>query len=266
MSAVPKSGLGRGLAAILPTAESSEKEQLSDAERVLHRLVDAGIDQLAGTTTLDLLAYVHLPHDGEPVLFLRTPPLTSLSPTRAYRLFARFDEVVRSGAPAGAFDQDGYRGVFQRTVGTASDGVHVLARLDAVINEAALPALRATVRTYGAICHQYAAGTPGDLVAPRLVVELSDAGTTVQVVADAGRRAGQAMAADPQEAVVRAVLDSAASDLTYRDAREVLLGPARAVLVVLRGADGSPRPGFVVSEDDLLQATATATIRALLGR
>lgn len=261
-----KGGLGRGLAAILPTAESSEKEQLSDVERVLHRLVDAGLDQLADTTKLDLLAYIHLPHGGEPVLLLRTPPLTNLSPTRAYRLFARFDEAVRSGLPEGTFAQDGYAGMFQRTVGTASDGVHVLARLDAVINEAALPALRATVQTYGAICHQYVAGTPDDLVVPRLVVELSDAGTTVQVVAGADRRAGQAMATDPQEAVVRAVLDSAQSDLAYRDAREVLLGSARAVLVVLRAPDGAPRPGFVVSEDDLLQATATAAIRALTGR
>lgn len=265
MSAVPKSGLGRGLAAILPTAESSEKEQLSDDERVLHRLVDAGLDQLAETAKLDLLAYIHLPHGGEPVLFLRTPPLTNLSPTRAYRLFARFDDAVRSGAPEGNFAQDGYTGGFLRTGGAASHGVHVLARLDTVINEAALPALRATVETYGAICHQYVAGTPADLVSPRLVVELNEAGTTVEVAADGGRRAGRAMAADPQEAVVRAVLDAAASDLTYRDAREVLLGPARAVLVVLRGADGSPRPGFVVSEDDLLQATATAAIRAITG-
>jgi hypothetical protein len=266
VSAAPKSGLGRGLAAILPTAESSEKEQLSDQQRVLHSLVDAGLDQLGAAAKLDLLAYLHLPRHDEPVLFLRTPPLATLSATRAYRLFARFAQASRSGANDGTFTQDGIVTVFVRTPGAAADGVHFFGRAESVIEQATLPTLRATAHIYATICNQYAAGTPDDLGTPRLVVEIADAGTTVRIAEGPGHRDGEAKADDPQEAVVRAVLASATSALTYRDAREVLLGTARAVLVVLGAADGTPRPGFVVSEDDLLQATATATMRAITGR
>jgi hypothetical protein len=266
VSAAPRSGLGRGLAAILPTAESSEREQLSDHERVLHSLVDAGLDQLAQTTRLDLLAYLHLPRHDEPVLFLRTPALATLSPTRAYRLFARFSQASRSGANEGTFTQDGTVTVFFRTPGLASDGVHFVGRADAVIDQATLPALRATTQTYAAICNQYTAGVPADVGTPRLVVELAGDATTVHVVAGPDHGEGRATAVDPMEAVVRAVLAASPGGLTFVDAREVLLGTARAVLVVLAAADGTPRPGFVVSEDDLLQATATATRRAVTGR
>lgn len=266
MSAAPKSGLGRGLAAILPTAESSEKDLLSAHERVLHSLVEAGLDQLAAVGRLDLVAYLHLPRHDEPVLFLRKPDLATLSPTRAYRLFARFIQASRAGTNEGTFTQDAMVAVFVRTPGAASDGVHFVGRTDGVIDQADLPALRATTHTFAAICNQYVAGTPHDLVTPRLVIELGDGGTTVHVAPSTGLRAGRSMAADPQEAVVRAVLDAANSSLGYRDAREVLLGDERAVLVVLVAPDGTPRPGFVVSEDDLLQSTATATMRALAGR
>jgi hypothetical protein len=266
VSAAPKSGLGRGLAAILPTAESSEKEQLSADERVLHSLVDAGLDQLASTTKLDLLAYLHLPRFDEPVLFLRKPDLSTLSATRAYRLFARFLQATRSGADEGTFTQDATVTVFLRTPGTTSDGIHFLGRTEGVIDPASLPSLRTTTHTFATICNQYVAGTPTDLTTPRLVVELGDQGTTVHVAPGADIGGGKAMADDPQEAVVRAVLAASNSPLTYRDAREVILGDERAVLVVLSGANGTPHPGFVFSDDDLLQSTAAATMRAITGR
>ena len=101
-----RGGLGRGLAAILPTAEKTEKEQLSGRERVLHSLVDAGLEQLDATAPLDLLAYLHLPRFDEPVLFPRRPALSTMSPTRAYRLFARFVQASRAGSDEGTFTQD----------------------------------------------------------------------------------------------------------------------------------------------------------------
>ena len=265
MSAAPKSGLGRGLAAILPTAESSEKELLTDDERILHSLANAGLDQLASTTKLDLLAYLHMPRFDEPVLFLRKPELSTLSPTRVYRLFARFVQAARSGTLEGTFTQDATVTVFLRTPGTTSDGVHFIGRTNSVIDPSSLPSLRTTTRTFATICNQYVAGTPTDLLTPRLVVELHEAGTTVHVAPGNDLRSGRAMSTDPQEAVVRAVLEASGSKLAYRDAREVILGDERAVLVVLSELDGTPHPGFILSEDDLLQATAAATLRALGG-
>lgn len=266
VSTAPRSGLGRGLAAILPTAESSEKAQLSANERVLHSLVDAGLDQLAAATKLDLLAYLHLPNDDQPVLFLRKPDLATLSPTRTYRLFSRFVHAVRAGALEGTFTQDDTITVFLRSPGTTSTGVHFLGRHGAIIDPSSLPVLRTTTHTFATICNQYVAGTPTDLLTPRLVVELNDRGTTVHVASTGDLGSGRGMSTDPQEAVVRAVLDASGSTLAYRDAREVVLGDERAVLVVLAEDDGRPHPGFVVSDDDLLQSTAAATMRALAGR
>ena len=70
----------------------------------------------------------------------------------------------------------------------------------------------------------------------------------------------RASANDAAEAVVRAVLAATGSTLEFRETRETPINGTRAVLVVLSDERGVPRPGFVVSEDDLLQVTATATL------
>lgn len=251
------------MAAILSTAESSENELLSDNDLILHSLANAGLDQLASTTKLDLLAYLHLPRFNEPVLFLRKPELSMLSPTRVYRLFDRFVQAARSGMLKGTFTEEATVTVFLRTPGTTSDGVHFLGRTNALIDSTAL---RTTTHTFASICNQFVAGMPTDLQTPRLIVELNDEGTTVHVLPGDDLRRGRAVSTDPQEAVVRAVLEASGSALAYRDAREVIIGDERAVLVVLSEHNGTPHPGFVLSEDDLLQATAAATLRALAGR
>jgi hypothetical protein len=267
MIGAQKSGLGRGLAALIPSAERTERELLNPEERVLDSLVHAGLDQLEATTPLDLTAYLHLPRYDEPTLFLRRPELGTLTPTRAYRLISRIVQAVRGGATEGTFTQDSLIAVFLRTPGSISDGLHVLGRESGVLDSSALPALRTTARTFSTICNQFAAGTPTDLETPRLVVELGDAGTTVHVSAPTGEgHTGVATATEAQEAVVRAVLQASESDFGFREAREVPVENGRAVLVVLTDENGAPRPGFVVSGDDVLQATASATVRAIAGR
>jgi hypothetical protein len=234
---------------------------------VLHSLVHAGLDQLDSAVPLDVSLYLHLPRYDEPTLFLRRPELATLTPTRAFRLFSRIVHAMRAGSAEGTFTQDSMVAVYLRTEGQVSDGLHVFGRDNAVIDASALPTLRTTARTFATICNQFAAGTPTDLVTPRLVVELGDHGTTVRIAPNAGDdRTGEATATDAQEAVVRAVLQASHSDLRYREAREVLVDNGRAVLVVLTDETGTPRPGFVVSNDDMLQATATATVRAIAGR
>jgi hypothetical protein len=265
VSAVSRGGLGRGLAAILPTALSSEREQFSDDEHVLQSLVDAGLDQLGAATRLGLLAYLHLPRRDDPVLFMRTPELTTLSPTRAYRLFGRFGQAARSSAAEGAFEQDGLACVFVRTVGTASDGLHLLGRTGAALSDHDVVALRPVARTFAAICNQFAAGPPDDGV-PRLVIELTETSTTVQVSGDNRLGSATATSSDPQEAVVRAILAAADSPLKYRSAREVTVDTQRAVLVILADVEGTPHPGFVLSDDEVLHSTAAATLRAIAGR
>jgi hypothetical protein len=263
-----RGGLGRGLAALIPTAESSEHDALTAQERMLHSLVNAGLDQLDETMPLDLAAYLHLPHHGEPMLYLRRPRIGTLTPSRAYRLFSRIVQAVRGGATEGTFSQDDYVAVFLRTPGAHSDGLHVLGREHAVVDASTLPAVRVTARTFATITNQAIANPPADVVAPRLLVELGTAGTTVRIVETPGAEFsdGEATTLDAQEAVVRATLVAAGSSLAYQEAREVPTEAGRAVLVVLTDAASVPHPGFVVSSDDVLQATALATVRAITGR
>jgi hypothetical protein len=191
-----------------------------------------------------------------------------LSAAKAYRLFNRFDRAVRSGAHEGTFTFEGMVVVFVRTQGRHSDGFHFVGRAEGVIDRRSLAVIRASTRSFATICNQFVSGTPTDLPVPRLVVELDGGNTSVSVTIDTGDgepRTARAMADDASEAVVRAVLAASGSTLEFREARETPINGTRAVLVVLSDERGVPRPGFVVSDEDLLQATATATLRAIHG-
>lgn len=258
----------RGLGPILPTADTSEKDELSDDQRLLHSLVDAGLDQISTIGALDLLAYLHLPRFDEPVLFLRQPSLGTLSATRAFRLMNRFAHAANSSSDEGTFTEEGVVTAYLRCSGTRSTGVHFFGRSAAVIEAPVIAELRATTRTFATITNQYVAGTPTDLDVPGLVVEINEQRTTVHATAP-GRgmdSVGRAESTNPQEAVVRAVLAATGSKFSFRDAREVPLEDERAVLVVLADEFDELHPGFVISSDDLLQSTATATMRAVADR
>jgi|GraSoiStandDraft_16_1057320.scaffolds.fasta_scaffold180761_3 hypothetical protein len=264
----PRSGLGRGLAALIPTAESAEHADLSAGDQLFYNLVQGGLDQIDTHTKCDLLAYVHQPHNDEPSLFLRRPGLDVLTAVRAYRLFNHFDRAVRSGANEGTFTFDDTVVIFLRTLGAHSDGFHFIGRTDGVIEPRALGVVRATTHSFATICNQFVSGAPDDLPVPHIVVELDGTGTSVAVTLDTGATpspSARASANDAAEAVVRAVLAATGSTLEFREARETPINGTRAVLVVLSDERGVPRPGFVVSDDDLIQATATAALRAIYG-
>ncbi len=176
----PRSGLGRGLASLLPTAETSPPE-LGRDERMLYALATRGLDQIDTAANADLLAYIHVPHHDDATVILRTPALEQLSATRAFRLFSRFDRAIASGAAEGSFSFEGIIVVFMRTTGSLSSGVHFVGREGAVFDARSLARIRASARSCGTICHQHAAGTPEDLPRLRLVVEITDSGTAVTV-------------------------------------------------------------------------------------
>jgi hypothetical protein len=265
----PRSGLGRGLAALIPTAEAAAQAELNADDQLFYNLVQAGLDQIDNHTKVDLLAYVHHPHYDESSLFLRRPGLDVLSAAKAYRLFNRFDRAVRSGANEGTFTFDDTVVVFVRTPGGHSDGYHFVGRSAGIIDPRTLTLIRASTHSFATICNQFVSGTPTDLPVARLVVELDGANTAVALTLDTGEGSpptARATANDAAEAVVRAVLAASGSSLELREARETPINGTRAVLVVLSDERGVPRPGFVISDDDLLQATATAALRAIHGR
>ncbi len=129
-----------------------------------------------------------------------------------------------------------------------------------MIDPSSLPSLRTTTHTFATICNQYVAGTPTDLITRRLVVELNDDGTTAHRRAGQRPRSGRAKSSDPQEAVVARCSRPRAAPRLPRRPR----GHPRRRTRGARGAERARRnaaPGFILSEDDLLQATAAATLR-----
>ena len=232
--------------------------------------MDAGLDQISTIGALDLLAYLHLPRFDEPVLFLRQPSLGTLSATRAFRLMNRFAHAANSSSDEGTFTEEGVVTAYLRCSGTRSTGVHFFGRSAAVIEAPVIAELRATTRTFATITNQYVAGTPTDLDVPGLVVEINEQRTTVHATApgrgmDSVGRAESASRNRPSR-TCRAVLAATGSKFSFRDAREVPLEDERAVLVVLADEFDELHPGFVISSDDLLQSTATATMRAVADR
>jgi hypothetical protein len=264
-----KSGLGRGLASLIPNAERQEQVELSGPERVLHSLAHAGLTQLEDVAGVEfnISAYVHLPRFDEPTLFLRRPALDSMSATRAFRLFTRIADIARSNAAEGTFLIDDLIGVYVRTPGTVSDGLHVIARRGTVISHGALTTVRTTCQTFATVTNQFAAGTPADLPTPRLVVEMTGDEAIVEATYEVDDQLvrGRGTGADATHAVAAAVLDAVQSSATLRQVREMAVDQGRAVLVLLSDA-GRPRVGFVVGDDNLVQLTASATLRALEGR
>jgi len=265
----PRSGLGRGLASLLPTAETAPQPDLGRDEQILHALATRGLDQISSAADADLLAYAHVPHHDDATDILRSPSLDSLTATRAFRLFSRFDRAIASGATEDSFSFEGLIVVFLRTTGSHTSGVHFVGRKGAVFDGRSLARIRASTRSFGTICNQHSEGTPDDLPGLRLVVDITDAGTSVAVTYTdqlGQERSGRGMGDDASSAVVRAVLEATGSSLTYTSARENPINGTNAVLVVLSDERGIPHPGFVVTDDELLQATAIATLRAIQGR
>jgi hypothetical protein len=159
--------------------------------------------------------------------------------------------------------------VFIRTAGPHSTGVHFVGRTDGILDTRQVALVRATARSFGVICNQFASGTPEDLPTPRIVVELDGTQTavTVNLEASGGEPLeARATAGDAGEAVARAVLAATGSPLQFREARETPINGSRAVLVVYTDAKGMPKPGFLVSDEDLIEATAIASLRAIYGR
>ncbi len=92
----PRSGLGRGLAAIF-TGPAAPGEQ-----SVRGRLVESALSSLAASGPLRLCGHVH-DVDGTPAVALRSPELSSLHPTEAYQLFSNLSSIAQAGTETQRF-------------------------------------------------------------------------------------------------------------------------------------------------------------------
>lgn len=266
MGSTSQAGLGRGLAALIPSAQQLERRHLSPTERLLDQLVSAGFDLLAEQADLALCAYLHAPHAGDPHLFLRAPAFESLTPTSAFRLFHQIAMLTNLDDDEGEYPWEGRTAHFLRTHGRRSDGLHVVAPMAGAFEPAARRVVREVCRAFGAVAHQVHAGDDDDLPTPHLVLTTGTEGVAVEAtVHDVDTtRIGRGRAERRPDAVARAVLDAMAPTLQLVDVRVLASDPVQAVLVVLTDDEDRLRLGVATVETEDTDATALATLRAVL--
>lgn len=264
VSSPMKRGLGRGLTSLIPGAEQIERASLTPQEQLFRNLVDAGLDLIDELVQPEISAYLHAPHDDDPILQLRRPPLSALTPSTAFRLMHTIAQLTNRPEPSGVFTYDGMTGAYVRSQGPVSDGLHVFAShgLDAGSQE--VEQATRVARAFGAVCHQFS--TPAvDEATPELVVSVGDDETLVEATVrqDGEERVGRASSTEATEAVATAILSARGAPYALEEIRDVELESGRAVVAVLTHEDGFLRLGLAITDRDLLQTAAIATLRAL---
>ncbi len=265
MNLPTRSGKGRGLAALIPSAENIERRHFTGPERLLDQLVNAGFDVLQDGTNLALCAYLHAPATGEPMLFLRTPAFDTLTPSRAFRLMHRLATLTNLDAAEGAFEWEHLNARYVRTHGPASDGMHMVARARGRFDHGSLSIVHEICRAFGAVAHQIQSGERSDDPIIRLVVStVGDRVTVEAVIADgAVSHIGRGGGHDSLLAVSRAVLDAVGDGYRFIDVRELLIDHLRAVLSIVADPTGSVRLGMATAITNVNHAAALATFRAI---
>jgi len=154
-----KRGLGRGLTSIIPGAEQIERATRTPEEQLFGGLVDAGLDLLDELLAPEVSAYLHVPHVGEPVLVLRRPPLSALTPSTAFRLFHLLAVLTNEGPDEGTCVYEDMTGWYVRTHGAASDALHLVAAHGLDPADPAIATAGRAARAFADACHQFSAPT-----------------------------------------------------------------------------------------------------------
>ena len=298
----PQSGLGRGLAAIIPTladldapaprprrsrrrggvaallgtpADEPEAPEPPPASapsavrKLRDDLVGALLDGLANTMALDLCAYLHEGPGEAPHLFLQAPSLDAIGPERAYTLLNTLRVELEAGRSDAELATAGFRGVGVATVGDGSRGLWAVARTDGISVPEREVATR-FCRSFGRAVHQLdGAAAPATTMATPVRVQAHRSLDTVLAevevrVADQ-IRPGHGRAATRVEAITRAVLVAAGRHVDFRYASEVAHEGEHAAVVLLEGQDHAVALGSALSPEPGGVATAQAAIRALDG-
>ncbi len=227
-------------------------------------LVEAAFDLIDELGTISLSAYLHVPHDDQPILFTRAPVLETLSPTENFRLMHTITMLSNGRKPVAAFRHGALSGHYVRTTGTHSDGLFVFGEIQAPDTAKRITAVS---RAFARVLHQFHlddGDTPLD--PPLLTVDQHETCSRVNVTVESCGEPleGSASAFSPEDAVAKAVIAAVAPGHEFEEVRTIDVGVRSAVLVVTHDPAGALRLGLAISEGDVLQTTAVATLRALV--
>lgn len=244
-------GLGRGLAAILTGPGTQQR-----GDGLQSRFVESALTSLDGGKRLRYCCYVH-DVDGEAEVTLRSPELTSLQPTSAYRLFTD----IGAAADAGDGHHVGSLGdVVTHAIGCSRGSRRSLfffgdERLD-----------ESDVTRLAAFCSVYAPVILEHDIPPRpreqLHLVLDQHGSEVHAQVSVNDDVGSGTAESPQEAAVQAALSSQRRGAKLVQVGEVRARGRAAVFVVAADASGAISMGAAPVGAGPDAAAALAALRA----
>ena len=244
-------GLGRGLAAILTGPGTQQTDH-----GLRSRFVESALTSLDGGKRLQYCCYVHDP-DDEAEVTMRSPELTSLHPTSAYRLFTD----IGAAADAGDGHHVGSLGdVTTHAIGCSRGSRRALfffgdERLD-----------ESDVTRLASFCSVYAPVILEHDVPPRpsetLHLVLDQHGSEVHAQVSDNDHMGSGAAERPQEAAAQAAVSSQRRDAKLVQVAEVRARGCGAVFVVASDAHGDISMGAAPVSAGPDAAAALAALRA----
>jgi len=245
-----------------PSLTGSSNPQI---DHLFSTLVEASFDLIEEIgASISLLAYLHVPHDDQPLLFVRHPDLQRLSATENFRLMHTLTMLSNGRKPVAAFRHGELRGHYNRTGGDRSDGLFVFGPIQAPDSATRITDVS---RAFARVLHQFHLEDDASAIEDRPIIhiESSDGVSQATVTIPQGESAlhGSATAFGAEQAVARAVVEAAAPGFRFDEVRRIDVGTRSAVLVVARDPQRVLRLGLAISEGDIYQTVALAAGRAV---
>jgi len=252
------------LSALNP-APSLTRSSSPQVDHLFSTLVDATFDLIDEMgQSMSLLVYLHVPHDDQPLLFMREPTLDLLSPTDTFRLMHTVTMLSNGRKPAAAFRHGQLSGHYNRTSGAESDGLFVFGPIQTADTSARIMAIS---RAFARVLHQFHLEDDGAAIEDRPVIHVETVGeqteATITIQGEHTTLRGSATDRNAEHAVARAVVETCAPGYRFDETRRIDVGTRSAVLVVARDATQTLRLGLAISEGDILHTVALAARRAV---
>jgi hypothetical protein len=257
----------QNLAPVIAASQQVVPPPIPAINSLFSTIVEAAFDLLDELGELSLAVYLHAPHDDQPQFFIRRPDLGLRSPTETFRLMHTVTMLSNGRKPVAAFRHGDLDGHYVRTTGAHSDGLFVFGGIQ---RTEVARRITSVARAFSHVLHQFHLDDDPDVVheAPLISVEAVDTAMRVEatIVTDGVEFVGSSTAANPDEAVARAVIDAIAPDYEFDEIRTLELDNRSAVLAVLRDERRMLRLGLAISSGDLIRTAALATRRAILNK
>lgn len=236
-------------------------------DHLFSTLVEAAFDLVVELgTNISLLAYLHVPHDDQPILFVREPALATITATESFRLMHTITMLSNGRKPIAPFRHGALSGHYNRTTGSRSDGLMVFGGLQTAETANRISSIS---RAFARVLHQFHLDeddkVDADYVRPNISTEAVGklVGASVALEIDGMSMFGSAVAPTSEDAVAKAIMELLGPGYRFDEVRRIDVGVRSAVLVVGRDSRQALRLGLAISGGDILHTTALAAQRAV---